>query len=57
MNDIAKWNETLTIGVVRYHIVFKEIVNVVEHLTMCGKPLLPEDTWFNKTRLITQNLA
>ena len=57
MNGIAKWNDTLTIDVVRYHIVIKEIVNVVEYLTMCGKLLLPEDTRFNKIHLITQNLA
>ena len=43
MNDIAKWNDTLSIDVVRYHIVIKEIVKVVEFLTMCGKQLLPED--------------
>ena len=53
MNDIAKWNDTLSIDVVRYHIVIKEIVKVVECLTMCGKPLLPEDICSNKTRLIT----
>ena len=53
MNYIGKWNDTLSIDVVRYHIVIKEIVQVVECLTMCGKPLLPEHICSNTTRFIT----